>query len=242
VARQVEAAGQIQRRMIPASAPTIPGLGFGRVYDPSLQLSGDFYDFLELPEGRVGLVIADVVGKGLPAALMMASVRSALRGYAARPDLDVHEVVAAVNEYMVRDTKIGEFATLVYGVFSDDGHRFRYCNAGHDAPLLFRDDRFVELTTGGMVLGVRSQEPFEADTIELAAGDLLVLTTDGVSEAISYEGEAYGRERLYASLRKHRELDPQPLARQILWDVRRFVGLAEQSDDITIVVVKAASR
>ena len=237
VQRQVEAAAAIQQRMLPATRPIHSGLDFGCVYDPTLQLGGDFYDFVELPDDQLGLCVADVVGKGLPAALTMASIRSALRAHAAN-GRDVDITVTAVNRHMHRDTLVGEFATLVYGVFSEDGKSLTYCNAGHDPPLLLRDGRFTTLTAGGMVIGILPEECFTRETVTLRQGDVLVIVTDGVTEALNFADEAYGRERLRESIRKHASLDAQQLAQQVQWDVRRFVGLAEQSDDITIVVIK----
>lgn len=238
VQRQMEAAAQIQRRMLPSEPPQHEHLEFGCIYDATLELGGDFYDFIEYPDGCLGLCIADVVGKGLPAALMMASVRSALRGYA-QPGDEVDTVMARVNRHMCRDTLSGEFATLVYGVFSPDGRTFTYSNAGHESPLLLRDGDFIELDRGGLVIGVQPDETFDHGVVELRSGDILVFVTDGVFEAMDFQGRAFGRERLRSSIQKHRALDAAQLAHQILWDVRRFVGLADQSDDITIVVVKA---
>ena len=238
VQRQVEAAAQIQRRMLPSRAPVMPGLTFGCVYDPTLQVGGDFYDFIELPQGYLGVCIADVVGKGMPAALMMASIRSALRAYApsaASPG----ETVAQVNRHMYRDTPVADFATLAYGVFSPDGRNFAYCNAGHLPPLLLRGERFIELTAGGLVIGIQPDEPYDQETVALRSGDLLVMVTDGVTEAMDFHDENFGQQRLLSSIWRHRRLEAQQLAGQILWDMRRFVGLAEQSDDITIVVAKA---
>lgn len=235
--RQVEAAGAIQQRMLPSEPPHHPALAFGCVYNPTLQVGGDFYDFIDLPGSDLGLCVADVVGKGLPAALMMASVRSALRAYA-NDHHDVHTVVERVNRHMYRDTLIGEFTTLVYGVFSPDGRTFRYCNAGHNPPLLLRGDRFIELRAGGLVIGVLPDERFDDEAVTLEPGDLLTIVTDGVTEAMNFEDTAYGQERLLTSIRKHAALDAGQLAQQLLWDVRRFVGLADQSDDITIVVAK----
>ncbi len=237
VQRQVDAAAEIQNRMLPSQPPQHTGLEFGCVYDPSLQLGGDFYDFVELPDGNLGVCIADVVGKGLPAALLMASVRSMLRGHAHQPD-EVAVLIANVNEHMYQDTLPNEFATLVYGVFSADGRTFTYCNAGHNPPLLLRNGKFTELTTGGMVIGVRPETTFDQNTLALRPGDLIVIVTDGVTEAMDFEGTAYETERFLASIRKHQSLDAQQIAQQILWDVRRFVGLADQSDDITVVVTK----
>ena len=235
--RQVDAAAEIQSRMLPSQPPQHAGLEFGCVYDPTLQLGGDFYDFIELPDGKLGVCVADVVGKGLPAALMMASVRAALRTYA-RSAGEVESVVANVNRHMCADTLIGEFATLIYGVFSADGRTLSYCNAGHVPPLLLRDDRFTELTVGGMVIGVGTEEAFDQAVFALQSGDILVMVTDGMTEAMDFEGRPYDQDRLLASIRRHRSLDAQQIAQQILWDVRRFVGLADQSDDITVVVTK----
>ncbi len=239
VQRQMESAAAIQQRMLPVSSPRHARLEWGCVYDPTLQLGGDFYDFVELADGRLGVCVADVVGKGLPAALMMASVRSALRAHAANGD-DVDTIVTAVNRHMHRDTLVSEFATLVYGVFSEDGSTLTYCNAGHEPPLLLRDGRFTPLTSGGMVIGVMPGEAYVRETIALRSGDVLVIVTDGVTEALDFADEAYGRERLNDSIRTHASLDAQQLAQQVLWDVRRFVGLADQSDDITVVVAKVS--
>ncbi len=237
VQRQLEAAGEIQRRMLPASVPDHLRLSVGCVFDPTLDLGGDFYDFIELSGGRWGMGIADVVGKGLPAALMMASVRSALRGYARQAE-EVAEVVSLVNRHMCRDTLVGEFATLVYGVFSDDGMRLSYCCAGHEPLLLLRGEGCLDLSAGGLVIGLDPKEVFESEEVALQEGDVLVFVTDGVCEALDFEDRCYSRSRLLDSVRRHRSLDAQQLAQQILWDVRRFVGLADQSDDITVVVVK----
>ena len=168
---------------------------------------------------------------------MMASVRSALRAHAYRNE-DVGRLVETVNRHMCRDTLPGEFATLVYGVFSANARLFTYCNAGHTPPMRLRDNKLIELTAGGLVIGVHPDERFEPDAMALSPGDILVMVTDGVTEAMDFNGTAYGRDRLVTSIQKHQSLDAQQLAQQILWDVRRFVGLAEQSDDITALVAK----
>lgn len=237
VQRQMEAAGEIQQRMLPSKPPQHARLDFGCVYVPTLLLGGDFFDFIELADGRIGFSIADVVGKGLPAAMLMSSVRSALRAFANEHD-EVDQTIAKLNQHVNRDTLVGEFATLLYGIFSVDGSTFTCCNAGHVAPLLLRDGQFRELIAGGLVIGVLPDQAYEREVVELQSGDTLTMVTDGVTEAINFEDVAFGGERLLESIRRHESLDAQQMARQILWDVRRFVGLAEQSDDISIVVVK----
>ena len=235
--RQHEHAAEIQRRMIPQVPPPHARLRFGRVYEPSLELGGDFFDFIDLANGNIGLAIADVVGKGVPAALLMASVRAALRAHA-HSIFDINEIVAQVNRHLCRDTLVSEFATLCYGVFSPDGSRFTYCNAGHNPPLLLRGDTFVSLETGGSLIGVWPEEVFDKGVLELRSGDVLVFYTDGVTEAMDFEGVAFGMERLRESIKRYRSEQAGTLANQLLWDVRRFAGLAKQADDISIVTVR----
>jgi len=240
VRRQMEAAAQIQRRMLPNRAPEHDVLTFGRVYDPSLEVGGDFYDFIHFDDGRIALAIADVVGKGLPAALLMASIRSSLHAHGARGG-SAAATVSMVNNDTYRYTLISEFATLAFGTFSADGRTFTYCNAGHVPPVLLRGDRFERLEEGGPIVGVMEGTAYDEGVVSLEPGDVLVFVTDGVTEAMDFHGQQYGWDRVYASILKHRELRAQRLAQQIQWDVRRFVGLAEQADDTTIVTVKVGA-
>jgi sigma-B regulation protein RsbU (phosphoserine phosphatase) len=235
--RQIQQAGAIQRRMIPELSRRHRDLSFGCIYSPTLEVGGDFFDFIDLPRGNLGFCIADVVGKGISAALMMASARAALRAHA-HSIYHLDDIMSLVNRHMCRDGRIGEFVTLFYGVFSPDGKRLTYCNAGHEPGLLFRGDELIELETGGMVVGVRPETRYERGLVDLHKGDILVLNTDGVTDAWDFDERRFGRDRLIESLRSHRDLDAVNLAKQVLWDVRRFVGLADQIDDITLVVGK----
>jgi phosphoserine phosphatase RsbU/P len=237
VRKQIAMAGDVQRRMIPARAPAHPRLTFGTIYQPSLGVGGDFYDFIELPDGRMGIAIADVVGKGIPAALMMASVRSVLRA-TALSGRRIAGVIDIVNRHLSRDTLVSEFATLFYCVIRKDGRRLTYCNAGHNPPLLLRDGQITELAEGGLVLGIHREEQYNQNSVTLRPGDVVLLYTDGITEAASFEGQRFGTERLKESLRKYAQMGAQQIVKNILWDVRRFVGLAEQSDDQTMVAVK----
>lgn len=240
IARQFQYAGEIQRQTLPENAPEHPGIQFGFLYEPTLEVSGDFYDFIDLPWGNVGLAVADVVGKGVPAALMMASVRAALRAFA-RGVYDLTEIMSLVNRHMHRETRIGEFATMFYGVFSPDGRQLTYCNAGHDPPLMIRGDSVKKLETGGTLIGVVKDAVYNQEVLHLEPGDVLLFYTDGAIDAMNFDGEMYGRERLLESFIRHRSLDVQALIQQIVWDIRRFAGLATQSDDITVVAAKVIS-
>ena len=236
-ARQIKHAGDIQRRMIPARPPTLSGVSFGAAYAPTLDVGGDFYDFMELPWGDVGVAIADVVGKGLPAALMMASLRSALRVYA-HTIHEIDDIMGHVNRHFHRDTLLSEFATAVYGVLSPDGRALTYCNAGHNPPVLLRDGELHEFDIGGMVLGVRRDERYRKEIVPLRPGDVLLLYTDGVLDAVDFSEEPFGYDRMIRSLHAKRHMPAPLIARDMLWDVRRFVGLAPQADALTIVAMK----
>jgi sigma-B regulation protein RsbU (phosphoserine phosphatase) len=235
--RHFEYAAEIQRRMLPCNPPAHRRVQFGCVYEPSLKVGGDFYDFLELPWGNVGAVIADVSGKGVPAALLMASVRAALRAHA-HSIFDINEIVGHVNRHLCRDTAINEFATLFYGVFSPDGTQLTYCNAGHDPPLVLRGIDVFRLETGGMAIGVFPAEMYQKDVVDLKPGDILAFYTDGVVDVMNFNDEKFGRQRLAESMKRYRDADARIIARQILWDVRRFAGLTERPDDLTLVVAK----
>lgn len=237
--RQLKRAGEIQRRMLPKGPPNQPGVEFGQVYVPSLDVGGDFFDFIRLPQGNLGMAIADVVGKGIPGALLMASVRAALRAHA-KSIYNIHEIVAQVNRHLCRDTLVSEFATLLYGVFSPDGRRFTYCNAGHNPPLLLRGGNFEQLEIGGMVIGVDPDTRYDQGIVHLLPGDILIAYTDGVTEALDYDEREYGLDRLLDSIRRYRGESAGTLANQIVWDVRRFAGLVRQLDDISVVVAKVA--
>jgi len=234
--RQIRGAAEVQRRMIPAAAPESDRYSFGCVYEPSWELCGDFYDFLEFPTGDIGVVIADVVGKGVPASLLMASARAALRSHAKRV-YDVNEIMEEVNLRLHKDTLDSEFATAFYGVLSADGNRLTYCSAGHDPPMLLRDGRIRELDVGGMLLGVDRDAKYVRAIEHLRPGDLILMYTDGVVDASNFEDVPFGRARLRESLLRHAALPAGQVARQILWDVRRYAGLARLMDDITLVAI-----
>jgi sigma-B regulation protein RsbU (phosphoserine phosphatase) len=239
--RQVKQAVDVQRRMIPSRPPENPHYEFGCIYQPSSELGGDFYDFIRFDNGDLGVVVADVVGKGVPASLMMASARSTLRSNARRVT-DIGEIMQSVNRRLYHDTLPSEFATAFYMELAEDGSKATYCNAGHEPLLLLRDGEVRDLNVGGMAMGIDPNERYECAEITLRPDDVMLLFTDGVSEARDFQDKAYGRKRLHDSLRLHGtegpNLSAEFVAKQVLWDVRRFVGFAPQGDDITIVVVR----
>ncbi len=248
IQRQVQLAVDVQRRMLPRMQPVIKGLDLAAAYEPSYELGGDFYDFVNLG-GHLGLIVGDVVGKGIAAALLMSAVRAMLRAHA--EDLyDLDEVVGRVNKAVCRDTLDHEFATLWYGVLDPNTLRLTYCSAGHDPPMVVhvpRDraptvDDIDELAVGGMVVGVDPTQKYQRGIYEVRHGDVLLAYTDGVTDALTFSGEKFGKQRLRATLLRLLAENPgmpaKQIVDQIIWEVRRFVGLARRTDDQTIVVAR----
>lgn len=233
---QVRMAADIQRRLVPQQPPTVPGLDLASIYVPCYELGGDFLDFITLPDDNLGLVVADVAGKGVPASLIMASVRAALRA-----QVDNHyylyEVLRRVNVMVCRDTDPSEFITLFYGVIDTRNRRFTYSNAGHPPAMLLRNGEVTELPGGNMVLGVDPDEPFSQSFIELRSGDVLLLYTDGLAEAMDFENQLFGKERIIQALQSGGE-NANQIAENVRWSMQRFVGLRKQTDDISMIVAR----
>ena len=234
--RQLQLAADVQRRMLPAAPPDLPPFDFAARYVPSLELSGDFYDFIQL-DGHMGIAIGDVAGKGVAASLLMASVRAALRAYA-QDIYDLDQIIAHVNVALTRDTLDNEFATLFYGVIDPSTMRMTYCNAGHDPPLLLRDGEIQRLTRGGMIVGVDAQQQYEKGLITLQRGDLVLLYTDGLTDAQNFQCQNFGLDRVIAAMHDRADMQAHDVLSHVLWEMRRFVGLNRSVDDTTIVTIK----
>ncbi len=233
---QVRMAADVQQRMIPQTPPSLPGIEVATVYEPCYELGGDLYDFFPLPYDNLGLVIADVSGKGVPASLIMATVRASLR---AQVDnlYYIDEVVRRINVMLCRETTPSEFVTLLYGVVDAPNRRLTYCNAGHPPAMLLRDGVVSELSTGNMVLGVLPDEPYTQSTLELQSGDTLLLYTDGLSDAMNFEQKTFGRQRVIDAFSTGGET-AEAVAQNMLWQMRKFVGLSKPTDDVTMIVVR----
>jgi sigma-B regulation protein RsbU (phosphoserine phosphatase) len=234
--KQVMMARDVQQRMMPHSPPAIAGIEFASIYVPCFELGGDFYDFIPLPDNNLGLAVADVSGKGVPASLIMASVRSSLRAHV---DLIyyLYEVLQRINTLLFRDTRTGEFVTLFYGVLNTTTRRFTYCNAGHPPGLLLRDGKLIELGSDNMVLGVDPAERYTQSVIDLQANDVLLLYTDGLPDAMNFQQQNYGRQRLIDAFMRGGET-AEEVVQNMLWDMRKFVGLTKRTDDVTMICVK----
>jgi sigma-B regulation protein RsbU (phosphoserine phosphatase) len=177
-----------------------------------------------------------VSGKGVPASLIMASVRAFLRAQVDNVYY-LYEVVRRINQMLCRDTRSGEFVTLFYGVLDARNFRFTYCNAGHPPGLVLRGGEVRELASDNMVLGVSPEEDYAQSVVQLERGDLLLLYTDGLPDARNFRNEAFGRSRVVEAFKKGGET-AEIVAQNILWEMRKFVGMTKPVDDVTMIVVR----
>jgi sigma-B regulation protein RsbU (phosphoserine phosphatase) len=234
--KQVKMAADVQQRMVPQRPPKFPGVDLASIYEPCFELGGDFFDFIPLGDHNMALTVADVSGKGVPASLIMASVRAYIRA-----EVDniyyLYEIMRRLNLMLCRDTKPSEFVTALYGVLDTQTRRFTYCNAGHPPALLLRNGEIIEMSVTNMVLGVDPQESYTQSVIELQPEDTLLMYTDGLTDAMNFNNEQFGRQRILDAFAKGGPT-AEAVAQNILWDMRRFVGLARRTDDVTMIVAK----
>jgi len=237
---ELSIAKSIQQGLFPHPLPLHPALDVAAQNVPSQQMGGDYFDILETPEKNLLFAIADVTGKGTPAALLMANLQAML--HVLLPvDISLDEATGRINDMIHQNTPSNKFVTFFWGLFNPETSQFRYVNAGHNPPLLFREgkEESRELKEGGLILGAMpTTTPYRSNTITLESGDLLVCYTDGVTEAVSPHGiEEYGEERLSECIRARRSQSSKKIMQAIIDDVRDFTG-DRQYDDITLIVVK----
>ncbi len=238
--RELQQARQIQMSLLPNGYPQVAGYDFAAAYESAREIGGDLYDFIEWPGDpkRVGLLIADVSGKGTAAALFMAHSRAMIRG-AAQTQPGPAATLAAANVQIARDNHAMLFVSAFYAVMDAPSGRLTFANAGHNVPIVRRaDGRVEEAIARGMVLGIMDDMTYDEATTTLAEGDMIVLYTDGITEAMNARGELFDKERLMAAVHGASPADARALIDAILAAVRDFTGDTPQADDLTIVTVR----
>ncbi len=242
--QELATARSIQLRLLPSDDPRLGDFEVTGASIPSREVGGDYYDFLLKGEGKLGIAIGDVSGKGMPAALLMSNLQASLHGQVLHPG-SVSGVVARVNDLLVRSTDPHMFATFFYGELDSTASTFTCTNAGHNPPLLLRRDGAIEeLATGGLLLGMLGDQPYKQESVELAPGEVIVLYTDGITEAVGPSAEEddpeamFGEDALYEVMRSNRHLPAVGIKDAILAAVTAHTSGVAQSDDITLVVIR----
>jgi sigma-B regulation protein RsbU (phosphoserine phosphatase) len=235
-AYQMEEAREIQLGLVPRTIPSIPGCDVAVTWRPSGTLSGDYFDVLRFSDHHFGICIADAVGKGVPAALLMSNIQAMVKGLA-QDNLPPSQLCEQLNSFVCKTITPNKFITFFYAHLDSERRMLRYANAGHNPPILARrDGTFVRLTTGGAVLGVRSEWRYSQGQIELDSGDRLLLFTDGVSEARDPAGEEFGEGRLIELFLSMPEASPLLLKRKLMQSVTDFCRSPLQ-DDATLIAI-----
>jgi len=241
-AQELEIATQVQARLFPQTLPPLKTLDYAGMCIQARQVGGDYYDFLQLGRDRVGLVIGDIAGKGMAAALLMANLQANLRSQCAMALDQPRRFLQSVNQLFFENTTESTYATLLFAEYNDQTGLLRYANCGHLCALLLRPDGACErLDSTATVLGLFREWDCSIGEYRLHPGDTLALYTDGVTETMTEAGEEFGEHGLIDALQRHRALSPLAMLRSIVDEVQQFSPL-EQHDDITLIVAKCRSR
>ena len=242
VAQELEIAKHVQARLFPQELPPVASLDYAGSCHQARHVGGDYYDFLALGRDRLGLVIGDIAGKGIAAALLMANLQANLRSQCAMAVDEPERLLRSINRLFFENTPESAYATFFYSEYDDKAGRLRYANCGHLAALVVRsDDRIDRLDSTGTVLGLFNEWDCSIRETDLFAGDTLALYTDGVTEACDGDYQEYGEQRLVDCLSRHRQLPSAQLVATVINEVRGFCP-HEQQDDITLVVAKCKAR
>lgn len=237
ISEELSIARQIQLSFLPKKSPSIPGFDIAGTNIPSEQVGGDYYDFIPIVDNQTGIIIGDVSGKGVPAALIMASFRASLLAEI-RNNYAIRTIFRKVNRLLYESMERDNFVTAVYGVLDSSNRIFTFSNAGHNPPLLLRHEGNIEyLQQGGLALGILPDSAYHEKAVHLKTKDLLVFYTDGVTEALNPERQEFGLPRLIEVMRKGQELSASDLMKSILDEVHEFTA-GIRYDDLTLVVIK----
>ena len=235
---ELRVAAQIQQNLLPQSPPDIADYEIAGTTLPAQTVGGDYFDYFQIGDGRYGLALGDVSGKGLPASLLMASVQATLRGQALWTK-GAAECIERANRQLYLSTSSDRFVTLFFALLDVREHTITYCNAGQESPILMNaDGSSRRLTTGGPLLGVTEKIRYQEATLSLNPGDLLLVFSDGFSEAMNPEGELFGDERILSVVQEHRDREVATTIAALLRSTAAHSGAAPQNDDRTVLAIR----
>jgi sigma-B regulation protein RsbU (phosphoserine phosphatase) len=238
--RELEIAREVQQKLFPQTLPSVAGICYAGKCRPAQSVGGDYFDFLEIPEGGLGIAIGDVSGKGIPAALLMASLQACLRGQVMDGAHDLSKLMVNINRLIFDASPVNRYATFFYGQYSPATGRFAYVNAGHNPPFLLRGGEAIPFHEGGPVIGLFRPAQYKMGEVAIQHGDIFLGYTDGVSEAMNAADDEWGEENLVAEARGCNSMDPDTMIERIIAGADRFANGAPQHDDMTLIVAKFA--
>ena len=242
--RELALAAEVQQRLLPSQAPKTKGMEIAGFCEPARGVGGDYYDFIKFDNSQLGVAIADVAGKGMPAALLMSTVQATLRSLTARNGStvsDLSSIVSKLNRLLFDSTNGEHYVTFFYATFDQATQRLTYVNAGHNPPLYLQADsssEFRELTSGGLVAGAFEHAAYEQETVQMKSNDLLFLYTDGLTEALNVEGEEFGTTRVMDTLKSIASLSADQIRDVVARRVKEWCAGMSLYDDLTFVVMK----
>ncbi len=241
--REMEIAREVQQRFFPQRLPQIPGLSLAGMCRPAFEVGGDYYDLIEMDDGRIGVAIGDISGKGISAALLMASLRASLRGMTLESPSDLAKMMAKVNRLVYEASANNRYATFFFATYNPATCDLWFVNAGHNPPFLMRaqangDMNPLRLETGGLVVGLLPDAQYQEQCIRMQAGDVLLTYTDGISEAMTADDEEWGEERMFAAADAARHGSADDILHAIFQAADRFTAEAPQHDDMTLLIMK----
>ena len=245
---ELSIAQEVQQQLFPHALPKLPGVELEAVCRPARVVSGDYYDFIRISQTHLGIALADISGKGISAALLMASLQAALRSDVLRyrngqpgftvPEINTAEIVSHLNRHLFRNTSDERYATLFLGFYDTATRRLNYTNGGHPPPIYICGSRVGRLETGGMVVGLFNDVPFAQGTIEIEPGGLLIAFSDGLIEPENVYGEEFGTERLIQVAKQNQNESPQVIVEALMRAAEEWSSSPEQADDMTVVVAR----
>ena len=238
--RELLLATEVQKRLFPDKLPETAAVHCAGLCIPARGVGGDYYDFLDLGRGQIGIAVADVAGKGIAAALVMSVVQASLRSLADTGGPSLADLATKMNRLLHRSTGTNSYATFFYAQFDEENRQLRYVNAGHNPPFLLRSggDSIEELSAGGTIIGMFPVARYEEAVVDLHPGDVLLAFTDGVSEAHDPKEDEFGEDRLKDLLRRSAHLPVREMSSKILDELKVWMADAEQFDDLTFLVIK----
>ncbi len=234
-------AREVQEQLFPRSLPSLHGVELQAVCRAARMVSGDYYDFLRLGPSRLGIALADISGKGISAALLMASLQTNLRSQVlldGASAASTAEVVTRVNRHLFLSTADDRYATFFYAIYDAVTRTLTYTNAGHLPPLYIAGKKAHKLCEGGMVVGVFDDSTYEQGTLQIEPGSLLLAYSDGLTESENVYGEEFGSERILEVALRHGQAQPRELAETLMNAAEEWAGSAEQADDMTLIVAR----